>query len=455
VGIDARDIIKKIQQGDTLSDIAQRHKTTVDAIAGANGIKDINKIYAGHKIKIPGVPPAIPTTGSNNSKLAEKLSVTGSGKEVTPSWRTYRESGAVGDARRDKVSAENALANLGDYAYAGQDKLNDWMAQYESRPDFSYDFNGDALYQQYKDKYIQQGKMAMADTIGQASAMTGGYGNSYAATVGNQAYQSHLQQLNDVIPELAQMAYDRYNQKGQDMLNMISLLRGERDFDYGTWTDKKNSLLADRDYYGSQFNQERTWDYSKFDSNRNFNYQEDRDAVADEQWNKTFNEGKRQFNEQMAFNKQQYDDSKKINLVGGYKVDDKGNVIPSNDYDDTDEIIATIPRSVVDHIASLKSNAAREKFLASLSETLTEDQISALGYKYDNPIKDYSKRTWDVRSNGGFNWWGGVDNDAEVTDQYGNHYSLEKLVDLLVKEEDMTKSQAEKYVLQLQKDLKL
>lgn len=76
---------------------------------------------------------------------------------------------------------------------------------------FNYDVNEDALYQQLKDKYIQQGKLAMEDTIGKASAMTGGYGNSYAQSVGQQAYQGQLDNLNDSIPELYDMALARYN----------------------------------------------------------------------------------------------------------------------------------------------------------------------------------------------------------------------------------------------------
>ena len=145
-------------------------------------------------------------------------------------------------------------ANSG-YTSQYDTQLKGIMDQILNREKFSYDVNGDALYQQYKDQYINQGKMAMQDAMGQAAAMTGGYGNSYAASVGNQAYQASLQNLNNVIPELYQMAYDRYEQKGQDLLNQYSML-----------TDRDNS------------------DYSKFIDDRNYD------------------ESVRQFNETMAFN---------------------------------------------------------------------------------------------------------------------------------------------------------
>lgn len=251
----------------------------------------------------------------------------------------FTESDATKGILQKKTEAEKALANYGDFSWAKQGEYDKLLSDYQNRKDFSYDFNADALYQQYKDKYIQQGKMAMQDTMGQAAAMTGGYGNSYAATAGNQAYQAQLQNLNDVIPQLYQMAYDRYNQKGQDMLNMIGLMGNERNFDYGVWGDKYNQLATDRSYYGSEYDSSWARDFStygdkynrlaadrgyyageadnafnrdygvwsdsetrrwnQYDSDRNlahgehttsenYRYQTGRDAVADEQWAKNY-----------------------------------------------------------------------------------------------------------------------------------------------------------------------
>ena len=60
-------------------------------------------------------------------------------------------------------------------SYAG-----DLTALYEkivNRAPFRYDINGDPLYQQYKDEYLKGGRLSMMDTMGQAAALTGGYGN--------------------------------------------------------------------------------------------------------------------------------------------------------------------------------------------------------------------------------------------------------------------------------------
>jgi len=57
----------KIRPGDTLSGIASRFKTSVSALAQANGIKNPNLIYAGRTLQIPGqsdgFTPAKPSSG--------------------------------------------------------------------------------------------------------------------------------------------------------------------------------------------------------------------------------------------------------------------------------------------------------------------------------------------------------------------------------------------------------
>ena len=216
----------------------------------------------------------------------------------------------------------------GEYQSKYQAVADEVLNSYMNRDKFSYDLNGDALYQQYKDKYITQGKMAMQDTIAQASAMTGGYGNSYAANVGNQAYQASLQNLNDVVPELYQMAYNQYQQEGQDMLNKYSIYMDRENQEYGRYRDTVADWTAERDYLTNLYNSERSYDYSVYSDNRNFDYgvysdnrnfaynqysddrnlaytQYDsdrnlaytdyRNAIADEQWQQTFDQALAEF----------------------------------------------------------------------------------------------------------------------------------------------------------------
>ena len=217
----------------------------------------------------------------------------------------YQQSDDVIQAGLDKTNAENAVKTYGDFTYGNQSAYDNVMSKILNREDFSYDLNGDMLYQQYKDKYISQGKMAMQDTMGQAAAMTGGYGSSYAASVGNQAYQASLQQLNDIVPQLYQMALDRYNQQGQDLYNQFGMLSNDRNTQYGEWSDGYNRAVADRSYYSDNYNNAYNMDYGQWVDKGNM-LSSNRDYWTGE-YTDTFNRDYGQYtdNRNLAFNEHQ------------------------------------------------------------------------------------------------------------------------------------------------------
>ena len=147
----------------------------------------------------------------------------------------YVESEAV---RQAKAALDAQLAaKPSAYVSPWQSQLDNTLSTIQNRQPFSFDMNGNVLWNQYKDRYVQQGKQAMMDTMGQAAALTGGYGNSYAQSVGQQTYQGYLQGLNDKLGEVYQMDLDRYNQEGQDLYNMYSLLSNQEDRAYGQYRD--------------------------------------------------------------------------------------------------------------------------------------------------------------------------------------------------------------------------
>lgn len=333
----------QIQKGATGEDVKRLQNSlnnngyglTVDGIWGDKTDAAVRDYQTKNKLAVDGIVGektwASLLGGSYNSNKVESPSFKYDDYEAPDpfTYGKYEESDSVKNAGDKKTETENALAGYKDFTYSNQQSLDDIMNKILNREQFSYDLNGDAFYQQYKDKYVQQGKMAMQDTMGQAAAMTGGYGNSYAATVGNQAYQASLENLNDIVPELYQMAYDRYNQEGQDMLNKYSMLSDDRATQYGEWTDGYNRLATDRGYYADQYDAERNYDYSKYADDRDFSYGqyaddrnfgynqwadgynmaygEHRDAIADKQWQANFDEAQRQYEEQMAFNREQFD----------------------------------------------------------------------------------------------------------------------------------------------------
>lgn len=186
------------------------------------------------------------------------------------SYGPYQASETVTQAQAalDAILA----AQPGAYESKWQGQINEMIDRILNREKFTYDINSDALYQQYADQYKNLGKLAMQDTMGQAAAMTGGYGSSYAQSVGQQAYQGYLAQLNEMVPELYGMALDQYNREGQEMYNQYGLLSDQEQQDYGRYRDSYNQWLAERDYATGRYDSERNFDYGKYVDDRNFDY---------------------------------------------------------------------------------------------------------------------------------------------------------------------------------------
>jgi hypothetical protein len=142
--------------------------------------------------------------------------------------------------------------------------------------------------------------MAMMDTMGQAQAMTGGYGNSYAQNAGQQAYHGYLQQLNNKIPELYQLALSTYQTEGNDLYDRASLMARQEDLAYGRYRDQVGDWQTERDYLANRYDTERDYDYGMWADNRDFAYGQYADDRAYQQWQTEFDEAKRQYDEQMA-----------------------------------------------------------------------------------------------------------------------------------------------------------
>ena len=124
---------------------------------------------------------------------------------------------AHGTALGSGITTPKNLNATTDYA-ALADK---YMRDYDNSK-FSYDFNTDPVYQAAKQAYINQGKIAAKNVAAQAAKFTGGYGNSYGTMAAQQQYNAALQNANDIIPELQNAAYSRYQNdlaKKQNLAN--------------------------------------------------------------------------------------------------------------------------------------------------------------------------------------------------------------------------------------------
>ncbi len=190
------------------------------------------------------------------------------------------------DLTRDYLAktqkAESSMP--GAYVSRWQSILDQQLQKILNREDFKYDFNADPLYQQYKDQYVNAGKNAMMDTVGQVSALTGGYGNSYAATAGSQAYQEYLKGLNNKIPELYNAAMNKYKMDTDNLYRQYDAVGAQEDREYAQYEGNWNRAYNMMGYYSNQFNSGAGRDQGDYQFAEEMAFKRERAAAQDAQW---------------------------------------------------------------------------------------------------------------------------------------------------------------------------
>ena len=309
-------------KGDDVKKLQQALGITADGIYGSQTAAAVKAYQKKNGLSVDGI-----AGNQTLGKLYGSSSSTTTNKTTTPTttsaqiqaeidnlgefkYNTYTDPDSVIAAKK----ALEALQHPGEFQYGNQQMLEEAFNKIMNGEKFSYDLNGDALYQQYKDQYVNQGKLAMQDAIGQASAMTGGYGNSYAQSVGQQTYQGYLQQLNDKVPELYKLALDKYNMDRQELKDQYGMLLDDRDYEYGIYRDAVSDYNTERAYLTDEYRWQSDDAWNKYTTEeeqrlnewnnkyglladaRDYNYTLERDAIEDDQWQKTFDEGVRQYN---------------------------------------------------------------------------------------------------------------------------------------------------------------
>ena len=319
----------------TASAVKAYQKANGLSVDGIAGNQTLGSLYGGSTATTTTTAPTTTTTPASTAK-------------------SYLDNESVTSTKSkyDELLNQKPVDNTAEISEATKQAMEKIM----NREKFSYDLNGDALYQQYKDQYINQGKLAMQDTIGQAAALTGGYGNSYAQSVGQQTFQGYLQQLNDRVPELYQLALDQYNQEGDNLYKQYSMLSDREQTEYGYQRDK----VAD------------------WESELNRAYSEHRDAISDSQWEASYDEQVRQFEQEYNLKVQELEEAKRHNLITE---------------DQAQQEIDLAKRELEQKIASAKVTAQKEA-ASKVGSNLGEKIGSALnGLSNDGGVAnpDYSK----------------------------------------------------------------
>ena len=227
------------------------------------------------------------------------------------------------------------------------DQVKDMMDKIMNREKFSYDVDTDPLFQQALASAMNSGKQAMQDTIGQASALTGGYGSTYATSAGNQAYNAFIEDAYDNLPQYYRMAMEAYQMEGDEMYRQFGMLSELDDKEYNRnitaydatyqhrnqmyneaytqYRDKKSDAFAMANLQITEHGQRVSDAYNYYNASSNYSdklYEREYNSWLDsvnmamkevdvlntDAWeNKNFDESVRQYDQTFAENVRQYD----------------------------------------------------------------------------------------------------------------------------------------------------
>lgn len=190
----------------------------------------------------------------------------------------------------------------GDFSSKYQDQIDSIVDSILGREEFKTDqvFESD-LYNNLREQYMAAGDKAMRDTMGAAQAASGGYGSSFAQSVGQQAYDQSLSQFNNVALDVYDRVYNQYLQEGQELYNQLGMLNQQDSIDYGRYRDQVADWMADRDYYAGRYDSAWGQDMSTYQQAQQmqqwaeqYAYQKTQDALAQQNWQAQFDYQKEQ-----------------------------------------------------------------------------------------------------------------------------------------------------------------
>jgi hypothetical protein len=149
-------------------------------------------------------------------------------------------------------------------------QLDSIMNQIANPEKFKYEFNGDELFKYYADLYTQKGRQASMDAMGQAAALTGGYGNSYAQQVGQQGYEQYLLNLYDRGMDLQNAAYARYQDAQRLPYQQLEALQGMDESEYGRYRDTVGDWERELGRAEDAARYEREFDYNDWQKQQDY-----------------------------------------------------------------------------------------------------------------------------------------------------------------------------------------
>lgn len=304
------------------------------------------------------------------------------------------------------------------------DRVNEMLKSIENKEPFSYDMNSDMLFQNALASAMNSGQLAMQDTMGQAAALTGGYGSTYSQAVGNQAYNDMIQGAYDQLPEFYQLARDTYDKDLQQLYDKLDMYNTADAIEYERLA---NAYGANAEAAARLYDQE----YNNYWQTQNFN------------------EDSRRWAAEMGYKASQAKQSQD-NWEREYELELAQADAKANELKDPSETQMTRAENAYNeggldalyaYLAKLPDNVNVDLIMKTIVGT--EDEVGIGRLPYD--MRTYTKSGKDTPNIlDPFGWT--IDADDTVKDQYDEEIRLDALVKQLVATGRMTDSEARAFV---------
>lgn len=367
-----------IKSGDTLSGIASKYGTSVSELMSLNPyIKNANLIYAGNSLNLPGTQTSNQTTTQTTAQPTT----------TTPTQTTQQLAEAYAQNQTANTSNDTS-ALLAQYEKIAEQQKQA-LQKNQELTNTQITSQKDDVLQNYhanaRQAYINSmlGKKTVEQELSQAGLNTSGLlGSAYANvenTYGNNLatlQTSRDQSLNDINKQLNE-AQIQYAVKESELLADIENAKLE--------LQKYGNELAYQKYQDalSNYMNFANYDYNKAKDERDYNYQVERDKVADSQWQQEFDLAKKKSSSSGSSS----GSSSNITTFGGGNSDElsdyaqslynKYNQLLSNSQDSS--LTSTANKSVLNNKNVLRNYIENEYYNGNITESDGEILFSKLG----------------------------------------------------------------------------
>jgi hypothetical protein len=197
--------------------------------------------------------------------------------EYVKDGRSWMDQGSV-DSTMHTYLSQRGMKPQGfestPYTSPYADQIKSMYDQIMNQPKFDPNSIYDTpVYSALESKYQRLGNDAMANTMSEASALTGGRLNSWATSAGAQAKNAYNEKFTDLIPQLQNNARSDFESEMNQKVNILNLLQGLDSEGYDRWSNDRN------------------FSYGKHQDNLNWNYNKNRDTIEDDRYSNEWEYG--------------------------------------------------------------------------------------------------------------------------------------------------------------------